>query len=68
MKNDPAQLDKVISCLQNALKLGNAPPESKPTVSATNFLLFPEWNLEEGPAPGMRLYQLQFLQSEELNI
>ena len=32
VKNDPAQLDKVISCLHNALKLGTAPPESQPTV------------------------------------
>ncbi|KAL5256143.1 hypothetical protein ACHWQZ_G011379 [Mnemiopsis leidyi] len=34
VKNDPAQLDKVIHCLQNTLKLGNAPPESKPTMHA----------------------------------
>ena len=32
VKNDPAQLDKIISCLHNALKLGTAPPESQPTV------------------------------------
>lgn len=34
VKNDPAQLDKVISCLQNTLKLGNAPQENQPAMHA----------------------------------